>query len=84
MSFQASLTQQQRTAMSSFLTAVLQDVLADAINDGLPAFPIPSFALPASVSQFGLPAGAEMGIVSPTLGTSGTHYVLTGGFGRRN
>lgn len=83
-SFQASLTQQQRTAMSSFLTQVLQDVLADALNDGLPAFPIPSFALPASVSQFGLPAGAEMGIVSPTLGASGAHYVLRGGFGRRN
>jgi hypothetical protein len=83
-SFQTSLTQQQRTAMANFLTTVLQDVLADAINDGLPAFPIPSFALPASVSQFGLPAGAEMGIVAPTLGTSGAHYVLTGGFGRRN
>nr|MBA3502199.1 hypothetical protein [Deltaproteobacteria bacterium] len=83
-SFQASLTQNQRTALSSFLTQVLQDVLADAINDGLPAFPIPSFSLPASVSQFGLPPGAELGIVGPTLSTSGSHYVLTGGFGVRN
>lgn len=83
-SFEASLTQNQRTAMANFLTDVLQDVLADAINDGLPAFPIPAFELPASVSQFGLPAGAEMGIVNPTLSTSGSHYVLTGGFGRRN
>jgi hypothetical protein len=83
-SFQASLTQSQRTAMADFLTDVLQDVLADAINDGLPAFPIPSFSLPASVSQFGLPPGAELGIVSPILSTSGSHYVLTGGFGVRN
>jgi hypothetical protein len=83
-SFSASLTQQQRTAMENFLRQVLQDVLADAINDGLPAFPIPSFELPASVSQFGLPAGAEMGITSPVLNASGSHYALTGGFGRRN
>jgi hypothetical protein len=83
-SFSASLSQSQRDAMEDFLTDVLQDVLADAINDGLPAFPIPSFELPASVSNFGLPAGAELGITSPQLSTSGAHYVLTGGFGVRN
>ena len=83
-SFNASLTQSQRNAMENFLTAVLQDILADAINDGLPAFPIPTFELPPSVANFGLPAGAELGITSPQLSTSGAHYVLTGGFGARN
>jgi hypothetical protein len=83
-SFQASLTQSQRTAMESLLTQVLQNVLVDAINSGLPAFPIPTFALPASATAFGLPAGAQLGIFQPQLSTSGTHYVLTGGFGVRN
>lgn len=83
-SFQASLTQSQRTAMESLLTQVLQSVLVDAINGGLPAFPIPTFALPASASGFGLPAGAQLGIFQPQLSTSGTHYVLTGAFGVRN
>jgi hypothetical protein len=83
-SFSASLTQTQRNAMQNFLRTVLQDVLADAINDGLPAFPIPSFELPPSVGTFGLPAGADMGITNPVLSASGSHYVLTGGFGRRN
>jgi hypothetical protein len=83
-SFQASLTQAQRDAMAGFLTEILQDVLADAINDGLPAFPIPAFELPASVEQFGLPPGAELGIVGPTLSTTGEHCVLTGSFGVRN
>ncbi|HMG56382.1 MAG TPA: hypothetical protein VK601_22940 [Kofleriaceae bacterium] len=83
-SFHASLTQNQRNAMASFLTQVLQGVLADAINDGLPAFPIPTFALPAAAAQFGLPAGAELGILNPALTTSGKHVVLTGGFGVRN
>jgi hypothetical protein len=83
-SFQASLTQSQRTAMEGLLTQILQSVLVDAINGGLPAFPIPTFALPPSVTAFGLPAGAQLGIFQPQLSTSGTHYVLTGGFGVRN
>ena len=83
-SFQVSLTQNQRTAMASFLTQVLQGVLVQAINGGLPAFPIPTFALPASATQFGLPAGAVLGIVNPQLYTSGSHFVLDGGFGVRN
>ncbi len=83
-SFSTPLTQNQRDAMENLLTQVLQSVLADAINNGLPAFPIPSFALPASAGTFGLPAGAELGILNPTLSTSGVHYVLTGSFGVRN
>jgi hypothetical protein len=85
-SFQTPLTQNQRTAMADFLALVLNDVLADAINGGLPAFPIPTFALPASAAEFGLPAGAELGILNPLLTTPaipGTHLVLTGGFGVR-
>jgi hypothetical protein len=83
-SFQTSLTQNQRTAMANLLTQVLQTTLADAINNGLPAFPIPTFALPPSVAEFGLPPGAELGILNPQLTTSGAHFVLTGGFGVRN
>jgi len=85
-SFQTPLTQNQRTAMASFLALVLNDVLSDAINGGLPAFPIPTFSIPASAAEFGLPAGAELGIISPLLSTPaspGTHFVLTGGFGVR-
>lgn len=82
-SFQASLTQNQRNAMATFLTQILQGVLADAINNGLPAFPIPTFALPPSVADFGLPAGAKLGVINPQLSTSGVHVVLTGGFGVR-
>ncbi len=83
-SFDVSLTQGQRNALENLLTDVLQDVLASALNDGLPAFPIPSFTLPAAAADFGLPVGAELGITNPVLGTTAPHYVLTGGFGRRN
>jgi hypothetical protein len=69
--------------MEQFLTSALQDVLANALNSGLPAFPIPSFTLPSSVSQYGLPAGANLGIVNPVLTTSSAHCVLDGQFGAR-
>jgi hypothetical protein len=78
------LTQNQRNALSGLLTEVLQVVLVDAVNGGLPAFPIPTFELPDSAGDFGLPPGAELGIRNPQLTTSGVHEVLTGGFGVRN
>jgi uncharacterized protein YejL (UPF0352 family) len=82
-SFQAPLTQNQRTAMANLLSQVLQSSLGNALSKGLPAFPIPSFTLPASVSQYGLPAGATLGIVNPVLTETGDHCVLVGGFGVR-
>jgi hypothetical protein len=70
--------------MANLLTQVLQTTLADALNNGLPAFPIPTFELPPSVADFGLPAGAQLGILNAQLTTNGAHFVLTGGFGVRN
>jgi hypothetical protein len=83
-SFQASLTPSQHDAMDSLLLQVLQTVLVDAVNTGLPEFPIPTFVLPPSVTAFGLPAGAQLGIFQPQLSTASGHYVLTGGFGVGN
>ncbi len=80
-SFQATLSQQQRTAMETFLTSALQSVLGTAINNAIPALPIPSFTLPASVATYGLPAGAQLSIVNPSLSTSGSSAVLVGQFG---
>jgi hypothetical protein len=80
-SFQTSLTASQHDAMDALLLQVLQRVLIDAVNGGLPEFPIPTFALPPSVTAFGLPAGAQLGILQPQLSAIVSHYVLTGGFG---
>jgi hypothetical protein len=81
--FDTSISSEEREALEGFLTRVLQRVLADAINDGLPAIPIPTFELPDDLAEFGLPAGAELGITNPQLNPTGQHYVLTGGFGVR-
>jgi hypothetical protein len=69
--------------LEGLLKGILQEALGSAINDGLPAIPIPTFALPDEVAEFGLPAGAELGITDPQLNTTDHHYVLTGGFGVR-
>lgn len=82
-SFAVTLSQQQRDAMEQFLKSALADVLANALNNGLPAFPIPSFTLPASVATYGLPAGAQLGIVNPVLTTGNAHCVLDGQFGEQ-
>lgn len=82
-SFQASLSQAQRAALETLLAQVLQSVLVNALNAGLPAFPIPTFALPASAADFGLPAGAKLGVTNPQLSSTLSHFVLTGGFGVR-
>jgi len=79
----ASLDASTRDTIEGFLTRLLERVLRPALNDALPAIPIPSFTLPASVSDFGLPAGANLGIVSPTLAMEPPHVVLRGEFAVR-
>lgn len=76
-----SINQTTRAQLEAFLGKVINNVLSSAVNDGLPAIPIPSFTLPSSLSTYGLPAGASLGITNPTLTVEGQHYVLLGGFG---
>lgn len=83
-SMDASITQSQRNALEDFLADILQNVLADALNEGLPAIPIPSFELPEAAGDFGLPVGAELGLIEALLSAADAHKVLTGSFGIRD
>ncbi len=76
-----NLTPQQQMDLETVLLTLLQDLVNQSLNDVLPAIPIPSFTLPASLSTFGLPAGARLGIVTPTLTTTPQHFTLRGRFG---
>jgi hypothetical protein len=78
-----SLDETNRDVLEQFLRRVLQNVLNQSLNGALPALPIPSFTLPAAVSQFGLPAGAELGVRNPGLSNTMTHFILDGAFGVR-
>ncbi|MEZ4390673.1 MAG: hypothetical protein R3A48_06215 [Polyangiales bacterium] len=78
-----SITGTERTALTRGVRLLVEDLLTRSLNDALPAIPIPGFAIPSSLSTYGLPAGRELGIVSPTLGNSSGLFVLSGGFGTR-
>ena len=65
------------------LAPLLEHVIGSALADSLPALPIPSLPLPASLTAFGLPAGAELTVVSPSLTVEPPHLVTRGSFGLR-
>lgn len=79
----ASLDMSTRDTVEGFLRRLLERVLGPALNDALPAIPIPSFTLPASLAAYGLPAGAQLGITMPTLSVEPPHAVLRGSFAVR-
>ncbi len=72
-----------RETLEVFLEETIQYVIDTSLNSALPNFPIPSFELPASVSEFGLPGGAYLGILEPLLDINPRHFVLGGNFGTR-
>jgi hypothetical protein len=78
-----SLDERARTAIEGVLTRILGRVVGSALTDALPAVPVPAFELPASLAGYGLPAGASLGLTSPSLSTAPRHLVLEGGFGIR-
>lgn len=69
--------------LDNFLRAVIQRVVDDSVNGALPTLPIPSFALPASLSTFDLPGGSDLRLVSPVLSATTSHFVAGGNFGVR-
>jgi len=78
-----TLTAQNRETIEGFLRSLIQSVVDRSLNDALPALPIPAFALPSAVGAFGLPAGADLGIVGPRLDNDESHFVIDGNFGIR-
>jgi hypothetical protein len=77
----ASLPADTRAVLENFLRNLVQSLLDDALNSALPTLPIPSFALPAALADFGLPAGASLGLLAPILQLTDTHFVVQGNFG---
>lgn len=75
---QVSIDAENRDLIEGFLIEVLTGVVGNSLNDALPALPIPSFDLPASLAEYGLPAGGALGLVSPVLGAAPPQILLTG------
>jgi hypothetical protein len=62
-----SLDTSTNGVLTSMLQTLLQRVIDKALNDALPALPIPSFALPPSLQTYGIGPG-KLGLVNPSLG----------------
>ncbi|HEY5920406.1 MAG TPA: hypothetical protein VIV11_01990 [Kofleriaceae bacterium] len=78
-----NLGAQQQQSLQQALGAVVQQLVNQSLNNALPAIPIPTFTIPASLGAFGLPVGRELGINSPVLTVAPQHFTLRGQFGLR-
>lgn len=78
-----SLDETTRDVLENFLKNLVQKIVNTSLNDALPALPIPSFTLPATLSTYGFPPNADLGLYNPTLDASERHFVLDGDFGLR-
>jgi hypothetical protein len=79
----ATLDGETRDTVEGVLLRLIQNLVAGALNNALPALPIPSFTLPESVRAYGLTPGMELGLVDPVLAVEPQHYVLRSRFGAR-
>lgn len=75
-----SLDAHTRTILESFLTGLVQGIINASLNNALPALPIPSFTLPASLATFGLPANGQLSIVTTSTAQTTSQYILRGNF----
>jgi hypothetical protein len=78
-----NLDPQQQTDLETVLGQLVQQIVNQSLNNALPAIPIPAFTIPASLGQYGLPAGQQVGVVSPVLSVAPQHFTLRGQLGIR-
>lgn len=77
-----AMAEQARDAVERDLRRIIQAVADQALNDLLPSFPIPDFALPDDLQQYGVPAGTRLGLRGATLESNRTHFIVDGRFGQ--
>ncbi len=75
------LDRESRDVLTDVLLSLVQSLVGASLNDAIPALPIPSFTLPSSLTGFGLPAGARLGLKDRSLDMRPPHFVLRSGFG---
>jgi len=76
------LSAQARATLERLMTRVVQALLDTALNGALPTLPVPDFALPASLEQFGVPAGTRLGLRGLNLTGTPSHWLVDGEFGQ--
>lgn len=75
-----ALSEQSRVVIEDDLKNIMQSLLDTALNEALPSFPIPDFALPNSLNAYGVPLNTRLGIKQVVLEKNGSHLQIKGIF----
>lgn len=75
-----SLDASTNAILTGMLQNLLQKFIDTSLNKSLPALPIPSFALPASLTTYGIGPG-KLAVVNPALGYGPRNFRLSGQLG---
>jgi len=67
-----------QAAIEQDLGRVVQGLAGQALNQALPSLPVPDFALPDDLAEYGVPPGTSMGIRNPQLEINNTHILIDG------
>ncbi len=77
----ASISAQGRAAVERDLRTIVQALIDTSLNNVLPTLPVPDFALPEALVQYGVPRGTRIGLRRPSLDGTATHLLVDGVFG---
>ena len=72
------MSEEGSDAIDRLLVDVIQSLLDGALNEALPSFPIPDFALPNSLSAYGVPRGTRLGVRGLSLTQDGARLIVKG------
>jgi hypothetical protein len=76
------LSAQARATLERLMTRVVQGLLDTALSGALPTLPVPDFALPSSLEQYGVPPGTRLGLRGLNLSGTPSHWLVDGEFGQ--
>ncbi len=71
---------ESRAILEADFTRLVQGILDQALNGALPSLPVPDFALPDSLAEFGVRDGTRLGLRELRLGGTASHFTLDGSF----
>ncbi|MCB9548418.1 MAG: hypothetical protein H6706_21630 [Myxococcales bacterium] len=73
-----NVTPQARLTLERELGRIVSALVGEALSGALPSLPIPDFALPDVLVQYGVPRGTRLGIRDLSLSGQTSHFLLSG------
>ncbi|MEZ4475687.1 MAG: hypothetical protein R3F60_33790 [bacterium] len=73
-----NVTPQARLTLERELGRIVSALVGEALSGSLPSLPVPDFALPDVLVQYGVPRGTRLGIRDLSLTGQASHFLLSG------